>query len=107
MSRRIILRPQVPDDLHGIVVSLEQNSRAIADRFLETAVAAFDDLAAMPGMGSPKAFRIPRLLGFRSWAVPGFRNHLIHYLTTDEAIIIYGVLHGARDVPNVLKDRLP
>lgn len=107
MNRRVILRPQVPDDMHGIVVRLEQNSRAIADRFVESAFAAFDDLASMPGKGSPKFFRLPRLAGLRSWGVPGFPNHLIYYLTTDEAIIIYGVLHGARDVPKVLRSRLP
>jgi plasmid stabilization system protein ParE len=107
MSRRVILRPQVPDDMRDIIARLEQSSLAVADRFAESVFAAFDDLAVMPGMGSPKHFRLPRLTGLRSWAVPGFPNHLIYYLTTDEAIIIYGVLHGARNIPAVLKDRLP
>jgi len=107
MIRRVILRPQVPDDLHSIVSGLEKSSVSIADRFVEAVFAAFDDLAEMPGKGSPKHFRLPRLAGLRSWWVPGFPKHLIYYRATDEAIIIYAVIHGARDVRAVLKDRAP
>src|SRR5438067_12719 len=106
MPRRIILRAPVPDDLHGIVKYLEQSSVEIANRFVDSVFAAFDDLAIMPGKGSPKRFRIARLSGVRSWAVPGFRNHLIFYHSTDEAIIVLAVLHGARNVREVLRGRV-
>ena len=97
----------MPDDLADIVARLEQSSVAVADRFVLAAFDAFDDLAAMPGKGSPKRLRLPHLSGLRSWAVPGFPNHLIFYLTTDEAIIVYAVVHGARDVRAILKGRIP
>ena len=107
MSRRVVLRPEVPDDLHSIVIWLEQRSTVIADRFLESALAAFDDLAAMPGKGSPKTFARSRVTGVRSWSVPGFPNHLIYYLTHPDAIVVLAVLHGARNVRAVLKGRVP
>jgi plasmid stabilization system protein ParE len=106
MSRRIVLRPQVPDDLDEIAIYLEQTSIAIADRFLTKAFEAFDDLADMPGKGSLKWFRRQQLRDIRSWAVPGFPNHLIYYHATDETIVILAVVHGAQNIPVVLKDRL-
>ena len=107
MNRRVILRPQIPGDLETVLRYLERRSVAIADRFIHSVFEAFDDLAAMPGKGSPKGFRLPGLSGLRSWSVPGFPNHLIYYLTTDEAIIIFAVIHGAHDIPSVLRDRVP
>jgi plasmid stabilization system protein ParE len=107
MTRRIVLRPKVPDDLHSIVTWLEQHSVAVADRFVGSAFAAFDDLAAMPGKGSPKTYPRSQIVGVRSWPVPGFPNHLIYYQTRPDAIIVLAVLHGARNVRAVLKDRVP
>jgi toxin ParE1/3/4 len=72
---------------------------------VEAAFAAFDDLAAMPGMGSPKQFRSARLAKIRSWSVPGFRNYLIFYEATDDAIIVRAVTHGARNVRRLLRER--
>lgn len=110
-AARAILRPQVPDDLHEIVVHLDQRSPAAADRFVDAAFAGFERVREMPGIGSPKSFRRPTLVGVRSWAVPGFPNHLIYYQTKDDAIVVLAVLHGARNVrmvlKMVLKDRIP
>jgi plasmid stabilization system protein ParE len=107
VSRKIVLRPDVPDDMHGIVVYLEQSSIALADRFIASTFAAFDELAAMPGMGSPKQFADPKLSGVRSRAVPGFPNHLIYYLVHPDAVVIVAILHGARDVGAILSGRVP
>ncbi len=105
MSRRVILRPEVPDDLHSIVAYLEQRSVAAADRFVEAVFATWNDLAAHPGKGSPKHFPRTGLTGVRSWPVPGFPNHLVYYQTHPDAVIILAVVHGARNVPAILKGR--
>ena len=107
MNCRVVLRRQIPDDLRGIITHLESSSTAVADRFLESAFAAFDDLAAAPGKGSPKSFPRSGLTGIRSWAVPGFPNHLIFYEARADAIVIWAVVHGARDVRAILKSRKP
>ena len=52
--RRVVLRRDVPDDLHAIVSYLDQHSIAASDRFIDEIFAAIDDLARMPGKGSPK-----------------------------------------------------
>jgi len=89
-----------------VVEYLEQYHPSVADRFLEEVFAAFEKLAEMPGLGSPKQFGLPELSGIRSWAVASFRNYLVFYKTTDEAIIILAVVHGARNVRQLLRERL-
>jgi plasmid stabilization system protein ParE len=98
---------QVPDDLHSILTWLERHSETVADRFVASAFTAFDDLAGMPGKGSPKTYPRSRIVGVRSWPVPGFPNHLIYYQTKPDAVIVLAVLHGARNVRAILKDRVP
>jgi toxin ParE1/3/4 len=106
MNRRIVLRPEVPGDLDEIAAYLEHTSIAVADRFIKAAFEAFDDLAAMPGKGSLKWFRRRQLREIRSWAVEGFPNHLVYYRAAKEAIVILAVVHGARNIPSLLKNRL-
>ena len=36
--------------------------------------------------------------------VPGFENHLIFYRVTEEAIEVFRVLHGARDIEAILSE---
>ena len=105
MSGRVVLRPEVPDDLRSIVDYLDQFSVPTSDRFLNSVFAAFDDLAAMPGKGSPKQFRSSRLRGVRSWGVPGFRNHLILYREKPGGIEILAVTHGSRRIRALLLGR--
>jgi plasmid stabilization system protein ParE len=106
MTGRVILRPEVPDDLRSIVDYLDPFSIPTSDRFLESVFAAFDDLAAMPGKGSPKHFRSSRLQGVRSWAVPGFRNHLILYREKTGGIEVLAVTHGSRRLRALLLGRV-
>jgi plasmid stabilization system protein ParE len=105
MIRRILLRPHVYGDLRVIAVYLSSSSAAAADRFIASANAALDDLAAMPQMGSPKYFRSRRLLGIRSWSIPGFRNYLILYRALPDGIDVLAVTHGARELRSLLLGR--
>ena len=107
MKRRVILRPQVPDDLRSIISYLEQHSESAADRFIDAVFRAFDDLGAWPGKGSPKQFRSARLSGVRSWSVPGFRNHLILYRPLADSIDVLAVAHGSRRIRSLLMARTP
>jgi len=59
----------------------------------------------MPGKGSPKHFRSKQLRGIRSWWVPGFRNYLILYHPLEDGIDVFAVVHGARRLSRLLKNR--
>lgn len=104
--RRIILRAEVPADLLGTHDYLSSRSPETAIRFLHGAQVTLDRLVASPGIGSPKPFR-GRLKGVRSWPVEGFPNHLVYYIVAREAIVVLGILHGARDIAPALRPRRP
>ena len=106
-GRRVVLRPEVPDDLRAVVEYLERDSVEAADRFIENAFAAFHRIRDMPGVGSPKTFRRTGLKDVRSWAVPGFPNHLIYYQARPDAVVVLAVIHGARNVRAALRGRTP
>ena len=105
MKPCVLLRRDVPNDLHQIAAYLEQYSVETADRFIQATFKSFSDLAAMPGKGSPKYFRHRRLKGIRSWSVPGFRNFLILYRPTSQGVDIFAVTHGSRRLRRLLNER--
>jgi toxin ParE1/3/4 len=104
--RRVILRPQVAGDLLEIHDYLNERSAEAAERFLLRAESTLGDLADAPGLGSLKNFG-GKLKGVRSRAVEGFPNHLIYYKPTRTSVVVLGVLHGARNLPSVLRQRRP
>ncbi len=105
MARRLVVKPDVSEDLHNIVEYLESWSLTASNRFMDAVFAAFDDLTEMPGKGSPKRFREKRFAGLRTWFVPGFRKYLIFFQANNEALIVLAVLHGARNVRKLLRQR--
>ena len=104
MSPRVIFRRHVTVDLFDIHAFLQQHSPAAAERFLVGVESSIDRLREFPGIGSPKHFR-GRFRGIRSWRVEGFPNYLIFYRPAKEAIVVLGILHGARHIPKALRDR--
>jgi toxin ParE1/3/4 len=101
---RLVLRAAVPQDLINIHAFLADRSPEQAERFLLSVRATMEQLTEFPGLGGLRPFR-GKLRGVRSWAVAGFPNHLIFYRPTQEAVIVLGVIHGARNVQRLLRDR--
>lgn len=88
------------------MLHLEQaRGDGVADRFLSAAFAAINDLAAAPGLGSPKRYRGTTSAGIRSWWIPGFKAYIIYYRTTNDALVVLAILHGRRNVGAVLRER--
>jgi toxin ParE1/3/4 len=69
-----------------------------ADRFLEAAYGAFQELARMPGMGRTRNFPQARLNKLRSFRIKDFENYLIFYSPIQDGIEVFHVLHGTRDL---------
>ena len=104
MIRRFIVLPAARADLGEQFEYIAQDSLNAANRFLEAAEAAFEQLAQMPGMGVLKDFGNPRLAGLRQWSIHGFERYLIFYRETDTGIEVVRVLHGARDIQRIFRE---
>jgi plasmid stabilization system protein ParE len=99
----LVVKSPVWDDLREIGLRIAKVNPEAADRFFGATKEAFERLAEHPHIGRLRSFSIP---GIRSWLIPDFQNYIIFYLPTATHVQILAVLHGAQDLPNVLKQRL-
>jgi toxin ParE1/3/4 len=103
MSRRIIVHDEARFDVIDQAYYIAEDSLSAADRFIEAVDAAYQRLAAMPGMGAIREYGNPKLKGMRMWPVPGFEKHLIFYHASETELRIIRVLHGARDIARIFQ----
>ena len=93
---RLLKRPEAESDLDEIWWYIAQDSPDNADRFLDRLQERFLALADFPKMGTR---RDDIQAGLRSQPV---ENYLIFYFPLADGIEIVRVLHGSRDVENLL-----
>jgi toxin ParE1/3/4 len=106
--RRVIIRAPAARDLEERADYLAERTLDASLRFSEAVADAFRQLAGMPGIGAPQEFKNSSLRGIRCFRVPRFVKHLIFYQFDDDSLTVLRVLHGARDIPNLLdEDRGP
>ena len=102
MSLIIVESLQAADDRITIAEYIARNTSVeMAHKFLHAVEAAYSDIADMPGIGSLRAYKNPRLSGLRMLPLRRFPNHLIFYLATDSSVDIVRVVHGARNLEDV------
>ena len=104
MPARVLIRDQAYEDLGAIADYLAKSSLRVAERFLTAADETFASLADSPRTGAPCQFEHPFAADVRVWRVKGFEKYLIFYAPVDRGIRVYRVLHGSRDVEQVLAD---
>jgi len=104
MTRAVIVRPPARTDLLESYAFMGLGSARNADRFLEAAEHTFRHLADWSAMGRRWRSPIKRLSNVRVWRVRGFTKWLIFYRSSDDAIEVLRVLHGARDLHAILSD---
>ncbi len=95
-----VLGNSAVSDLEAIWNYIADDSIEAADRWLETRFAAFDALAARPGMGHTR--KDLTKLPVRFWPVGAY---LIVYRRQEARIEIVAVTQGSRDVPVFLSER--
>jgi len=76
----------------------------IAVRFFDAVHESISHICQMPTIGAPKQLINPKLPGLRVWPVTEFEDIRIYYLTGNEEIKIIRVLHGRRDIINILEE---
>ncbi len=77
MTRCIVRRKLVHEDLIDHFVYIGQDNMDAADRFLEHVEIAFQRLRDLPFLGMSRTDDFPSFPDLRVWPVPGFENYLI------------------------------
>jgi toxin ParE1/3/4 len=102
MSGRIIRKPRAKCDVVEIAEFLGEDSPHTAERFLSALEVSLEALLAMPDIGRCVTIQNPKLAGVRRWPVIGFEKVLIFYRPDPVGIEVLRVLHGARDLHQIL-----
>ena len=102
MKYRAIIRARADRDEDEIFDYLAARSLAVAIRFVDSLDATIQRLCDDSTPGMPCIFEDPRLAGLRWAKVIGFPNHLIFFRVDGNSLIVVRVLHGARDLENLL-----
>jgi toxin ParE1/3/4 len=101
---KMILSPDVEEELLVIAEAIAEENPAAADRFLDAAYQTLTQLAQLPGIGRQRTFRASRLAGLRSFRITDFADYLIFYRALPDGIEVYHIFHGARDLEALFKE---
>ena len=102
MSLTLRSKEEVFCDIQEIRCQLGRYEPSLGDRFANAAYKTFSRIAANPLASRIRPQYRPESL--RSRNVFGFPSHLIFYLVADDHVLILRVLHGSRDLSEILTD---
>lgn len=94
-----IISPEAIQDMMDIHNYITMDDPDAADRVVQAFEGNAALLATQPEIGQHK----PRLRDLRMWVVTEFPNYLMFYRERDGQVEIVRALHGARDLPTILK----
>lgn len=100
MPARFRLSPAAEEQIGEILEFIAADNQNAALRIRNALYEAFEQLARLPGMGHKREDLTDRPLKF--WTV---YPYLVVYVPESEPLTIIAVLHGARDVEQLLKER--
>ena len=103
---KVVKRPIVVKDLIELATYIADGNLDISDNFLLAAEKTFVRLGNFPRLGKLCKFNHPNLLDVRQKAIKGFENYLIFYRLIEGGVEIIRVIHGSRDLENILKPDL-
>ena len=103
MNAAFQFTPQATEDLDAIWNFIADNNRSAADRVEMEIVATCRRLAKHPLMGTKRQDITP--LPVRFWSVTKFPNYVIVYRPETAPLQVIAVLHGKRDLKQVLEGR--
>jgi toxin ParE1/3/4 len=98
----IVKRPAALLDIEEHVWFNFQDNEEAGRRFPLACDATFERLLESPHIGSARRLLHSRLVGLRRWAVQGVPTHLVFYSSHEDGIEIVSVLHGAREIEDIL-----
>jgi toxin ParE1/3/4 len=98
-----VVRPAIVDlDLAENALYIGRSDPEAGLRFFDAAEITIQELAAFPEIAGVWEADHPKLKGIRVWPIAGFENYLIFYRPIRDSVMLVRVLHGARDIEQVL-----
>ena len=82
---------------------VEHDNPKVAERFLSAVRRTVQGIVRTPEGGAPKRLSREALRGLRSWPVKGFEDLRVYYLAQEGGVRVVRVLHGKRDINNILE----
>jgi plasmid stabilization system protein ParE len=100
-----IIRPAARDDIvrQFRYYLLDQDTPAVANRFLEAVERTIDKILLMPRAGAPRHLSNEALANLRAWPVEEFEDIRVYYLAEENEVRVIRVLHGKRDILGILE----
>ena len=82
----------------------DNETLALSNRFAEAVEKGYKQIAGAPGIGAPRDYGNPNLVGMWRFPVPGFPNYLIFYRIVGDTVEILHVKHGAEESKSMRLD---
>ena len=103
MNASFQFTPQATEDLDTIWWFIAEDNKDAADRVEMEIIKTCRRLAKHPLMGTRRLDITPFPLRF--WTLPKFSNYVIVYRPDTAPLQVVAVLHGARDLENIMEER--
>ncbi len=103
MNALFQLTPQAIEDLDAIWWSIAEDNRDAAERVEMEILATCRRLARHPRMGTKR--QDVTMLPVRFWTITKFPNYVIVYRPETNPLQVVSVLHGKRNLKEILEER--
>jgi toxin ParE1/3/4 len=95
----LVRRERADEDAHAAIEHyLAEDALDAAASFVDELERAYDHIQRHPATGSPRYAHALNLPGLRFWPLRRY-PYLVFYIEGREAIEVWRVLHGSRDIP--------
>ena len=103
MAFQVIVRNRATQDIRQQAnYILVNGNRESGEKFLEFVEYTFTQLAITPNMGRVVPLLLADMGTIRQWRIKNFKDYLIFYKVQEERVEVLRVLHGARDLEDLL-----
>jgi|CXWL01.1.fsa_nt_gi toxin ParE1/3/4 len=97
------LTPKADSDVDSCFLWIHKDNPSAAIKFIDDVEQTCNALAQMPSIGSRHYADIALVRGIRMIAVNNFKNYLLFFTEYETHIEVIRLLHGARDIPEILQ----
>lgn len=100
----VIPREQATGDIEeAVAYYLSEATAQVALGFIDAVEQAYAHIGRHPATGSPRYAHELNLPGLRAWPLKRY-PHVVFYVERPDAIDVWRVLHGQRDIPAWMHD---